>query len=233
MMASNLEESKEIHLSTPVSHNSPVLEKSSPNSIASDSPIEQVTVETYDEFAEPITVLSRISSLGRNVELSKHVTGVSIGTTHTSDPGFEIDFEPDDPGNPKNWSLLKYSLILFFVSFSTLAVVLYSTSYTAGIPGIMLSFNISSDTVAVLGITTYLLGLACGSLFLAPLSEMYGRRPVYIIAMAIFFILIIPCALAPNLEAILVTRFFGAFAGSAMISNAPGTISDITSGVFI
>jgi Major Facilitator Superfamily len=232
-MAPNLEESKEIDLSTPASENSPVLEKSSTNSVSSDSPIERVTVEPYDEFAEPIEVLSRISSRAGNVELSKHVTGVSLRTTYTSDPGFEIDFDHDDPENPKNWSVWKSSGILFFVSFSTLAVVLYSTSYTAGIPGIMLSFHISSDTVAVLGITTYLLGLACGSLFLAPLSEMYGRRPVYIIAMALFAILIIPCALAPNLEAILITRFFGAFAGSAMISNAPGTISDITSGLFI
>lgn len=42
-----------------------------------------------------------------------------------------------------------------------------------------------------------------------------------------FCILTIPCALAKNLEAILVTRFFGAIAGSAMIANSPGTVNDI------
>lgn len=93
----------------------------------------------------------------------------------------------------------------------------------------METFGISNKTLLVLGITTYLFGLALGSIILAPLSEMYGRRPIYLISMALFTILVLPCALAQNLEAILVTRFFGALAGSAMISNAPGTVGDIVS----
>jgi MFS family permease len=92
----------------------------------------------------------------------------------------------------------------------------------------MATFGIRSKTLVILGITTYLCGLAIGSLLLAPLSEMYGRRPVYLIAVAAFTILIIPCALANNLAQILVLRFFGAVAGAAMISNAPGTVSDIS-----
>jgi MFS family permease len=91
----------------------------------------------------------------------------------------------------------------------------------------MSTFHIRSETIPVLGITTYMIGLAIGSVVLAPLSEMYGRRPIYLVAMAMFGILTIPCALAPSLEAIFVTRFFGAIAGSAMISNAPGTVNDI------
>lgn len=91
----------------------------------------------------------------------------------------------------------------------------------------MKTFNITEETLAVLGITTYMIGLALGSVILAPLSEMYGRRPIYLVAIVMFGIFTIPCALAPNLEAILISRFFGAIAGSAMISNAPGTVNDI------
>lgn len=104
---------------------------------------------------------------------------------------------------------------------------MYSTSYTSAIPGILLTFHIKEETLAILGITTYMLGLSLGSVILAPLSEMYGRRPIYLISIVMFGILTIPCALAPNLEAILISRFFGAIAGSAMISNAPGTVNDI------
>lgn len=104
---------------------------------------------------------------------------------------------------------------------------MYSTSYSSGIPGMMADFNISNKTIVVLGMTTYLCALAVGSLFLAPLSEMFGRRPIYIVSLALFTVLVLPCALAKNLEAILVTRFFGALAGSAMIANAPGTVADI------
>lgn len=56
---------------------------------------------------------------------------------------------------------------------------------------------------------------------------MYGRRPIYIVALAMFVIFVLPCALARNIEAILVTRFFGAFCAAAMISNAPGSVNDI------
>jgi len=110
---------------------------------------------------------------------------------------------------------------------NTMCSVLYSTSYTTAIPGMMETFGISSELPLILGVTTYLLGMAVGSVILAPLSEMYGRRPVYLIAMALFTILVIPVAVANDLATVLAVRFFGAFAGSAMISNAPGTVNDI------
>ncbi|CAO2650175.1 Nn.00g014670.m01.CDS01 [Neocucurbitaria sp. VM-36] len=157
----------------------------------------------------------------------KELAGITTTTTNaTHDPRFELDFD-DDGENPQDWPMVKKAMVIFFMSFSTLVVVMYSTSYTSGIPGMMRTFGIQSKTLIVLGITTYLLGLATGSLLLAPLSEMYGRRPVYLIAVFAFTVLIIPCALSNNLAQILVMRFFGAIAGAAMISNAPGTVSDI------
>jgi hypothetical protein len=158
---------------------------------------------------------------GLEVELGdKALTTVS--TNMTQDPRFEIDF--DDSGeNPQDWAMAKKAVIIAFMSFSTLIVVMYSTSYTSGLPGMMQDFGIKSKTLLVLGITTYLAGLALGSIVLAPLSEMYGRRPVYLIATFAFTVLIIPCALSNNLAQILIMRFFGAISGAAMISNAPGT----------
>lgn len=159
----------------------------------------------------------------------KEMANITTTTTNaTQDARFELDFD-DDGENPQDWPMAKKALVIFFMSFSTLVVVMYSTSYTSGIPGMMVTFDIQSKTLVVLGITTYLCGLAIGSLLLAPLSEMYGRRPVYLVAVAMFTILIIPCALSNSLAQILVMRFFGAVAGAAMISNAPGTVSDIIS----
>ncbi|KAF2430204.1 MFS general substrate transporter [Tothia fuscella] len=168
--------------------------------------------------------------VSRNPVLSRlatNRTGISIATNGTSDPGFEIDFEENDTSDPRNWPFWYRATVIFFISYSTLTVVMYSTSYTSAIPGIKSSFGIKSDTVPVLGITTYMIGLALGSIILAPMSEMMGRRPIYLVAMAMFGLLIIPCALAQNLETILIARFFGAIAGSAMIGNSPGTVNDI------
>jgi len=73
----------------------------------------------------------------------------------------------------------------------------------------MVEFNFSSQPVGTLGVTTYLLGMAAGSVIVAPLSEVYGRRPVYIICLALYSLLVIPCAMATSLVQILVIRFFG------------------------
>lgn len=85
----------------------------------------------------------------------------------------------------------------------------------------------ASNTVVTLGLTFYLIGLAVGSVFMAPLSEMYGRKPVSVICLFIFTVLIIPCALADSLTALIVVRFFGACFGSVMVSTAPGMVADL------
>ncbi len=151
----------------------------------------------------------------------------TAGTTITLDPGFEVDFEVEDPDDPRNWTLLYKSFVIFAISYGTLMVVLYSTSYTATFADMRKEFNIASKAITTLGVTTYLFGLAVGSLLLAPISETYGRKPVYTYSMALFVILILPCALAKNIQTIIVSRFFGAVFGAAMIANAPGTVGDI------
>lgn len=141
--------------------------------------------------------------------LTQTQTGASVATTGSRIPSFEVDFTENDPDDPRNWPLWYRGMITFAVSFATLVVVMYSTSYTSSMPGMMKEFGINSEPVATLGVTMYLIGLAVGSLILAPLSEIYGRRPVYIGALAVFCLLVLPCALATSLSEVLVVRFFG------------------------
>lgn len=224
---------------------SPRTAERSPSSNSEDSIAETISIrEHYDEPEKVLTPqISRVSS---KPPLSRKAT--SIGTTGTTDPNFEIDWEDEnDTMNPRNWPLWYKGLTIGFISWSTWVVydssilpawpsllilshdcsVLYSTSYTTGLPYMMRDFNVSSEPVVTLGVTTYLLGLAVGSVILAPVSEIYGRRPVYIVSMGLFMVLVIPCGLGTSLAEVLVVRFFGALAGSAMIANAPGTVSDI------
>jgi MFS family permease len=104
--------------------------------------------------------------------------------------------------------------------------VLYSTAYTAGLLDIALEFN-TSQTIVTLGLTFYLVGLAVGSIILAPLSEMYGRKPVSMITLFVSCIFIIPCGVSTSISELIIFRFIGALAGSAMISCAPGSVADI------
>lgn len=213
---------------------------SSPTASSSRDSISTASSHNYDheqynrDFPEKTLTphLSRASSTsavgGVNpTYLTRTRTGKSTATNATTDPAFEVDFEEDEKGNPQTWSLLYKSFIIAVMSYATTCVVLYSTSYTSAIPGLIDDMGISRNT-GILGVTTYLLGMACGSVVLAPLSEMYGRRPVYIIALGCFVLFVLPCALAKNIATILVFRFIGAFCAAAMISNAPGTVNDIS-----
>ncbi len=143
-------------------------------------------------------------------------------------PELEVYWEPHDSQNPHLWPLWYKGLTIMTMSLGATVVSLFSTLYTSGIPGLQDEFHVSK-IMALLGITTYLLGMATGSIVFAPLSEVVGRRPVYIFSMTIFLVLILPSALASNIGSILASRFFGGFFGSAMMSNSPASVNDIVS----
>jgi hypothetical protein len=53
--------------------------------------------------------------------LTRRVT--SIGTTGTSDPNYEVDFEDEkDPDNPKNWTLKYKAMAIAMLSWNTLVM---------------------------------------------------------------------------------------------------------------
>ncbi|POS80785.1 major facilitator superfamily transporter [Diaporthe helianthi] len=192
----------------------------------------------YTNNTDPLSPLENaLSRPNHDADYQEHVSRVRTGATNKTaasawsrPPDFEVTFSSDapDPSNPRDWSAWYRGWVIFAVSYSTWAVVLYSTSYTATMPGLMAEFGGTDPTIATLGVTTYLLGLAFGSLVVAPMSELFGRRPVYLVCLSISALLVLPCALARSLGEIIAVRFFGAFFGAVMVCNGGGTIADIS-----
>lgn len=85
----------------------------------------------------------------------------------------------------------------------------------------------NSRIVSILGLSLFVLGISFGPMALGPLSEFYGRRPIYVISWTIYVIFIVPQAVAKNIGVILVFRFLDGFAGSAFLAVAGGTIHDL------
>ncbi|KAF4778836.1 putative MFS transporter [Colletotrichum scovillei] len=133
-------------------------------------------------------------------------------------PEFEVKWESGDAQDPRSWPTWYKAFTVTTVSLGATVVSLFSTLYTSGIPGLQAEFHVSK-LVALLGLTTYLFGMAAGSLIVAPMSESLGRRPLYIACMAAFL----------SITTIIATRFFGGFFGSTMMSNSPATVNDIIS----
>jgi multidrug resistance protein len=162
-------------------------------------------------------------------EAITHVrTTTSIRSSASHPPDFEVVLNENDREDPRAWPTWYRAWTIFCISFTTWVVVFYSTSYTSSMPGLQDEFGVSSTPIVTLGVTSYLLGLAGGSLLVAPASELFGRRPVYIVCMAVFTLLVIPTCVATSLETIIVVRFFGAVFGAAMVSNSAGTVVDIS-----
>lgn len=95
-----------------------------------------------------------------------------------------------------------------------------------GYSGVEESFRVSPE-VATIGLVVYVFGLGVGPLLLAPLSEYFGRSPVYLVSWGIFVIFQIPLAVAPNIGTLLSCRFLQGFFGSAPLTNIGGVISDL------
>lgn len=142
--------------------------------------------------------------------------------------GFRVNFAPGhDPANPKCWSTAYKIVIVAGFAYTALSTGIYSTAYSSGIAEMSKELHITNPTLPSLGISLYLVGLAFGALIMAPLSETFGRRPMYIAGMSTFVALIPVAALANSFTAVLLARFFGAVAGSVMLSNVAGSIIDI------
>lgn len=179
---------------------------SRPCSIATRRSHESVACEPLEYALNPCLETESEREARESITYTR--TGTSIASVVSRPPDFEVFFQEGDPENPRNWSKWYRAWIIIAVSYSTWVIVLHSTSYTAAIPGIMDEYG-STQTVTTLGLTTYLLGLAVGSLIVAPLSELYGRRMVYLLCLTIWALLILPCALATSLTELIVVRFFG------------------------
>lgn len=84
-----------------------------------------------------------------------------------------------------------------------------------------------SRVLGSLMITIYVLGYAIGPLFLAPLSEIYGRYPVVIISSWFLVIWLLGCSFAPTMPSLIIMRLLAGIGGSAIITISPAIVGDL------
>lgn len=88
-------------------------------------------------------------------------------------------------------------------------------------------FKLASGYLPTLPVALFVLGTGLGPLYLAPCSELYGRRAVYVLCFVLFTILNIGCALAPNITVLSILRLLSGMAGSAGPSLGGGSVADM------
>lgn len=103
-----------------------------------------------------------------------------------------------------------------------------SSVFAPGIGDVMKEFHSTSEELSSFVVSVFVIGFCFGPLVIAPLSEMYGRMPVYHCCNVIFFAFSIACAVAPNLGSLIAFRFLAGLGGSCPLAIGAGTIADVT-----
>ena len=144
----------------------------------------------------------------------------------TEDSPFVVEFIPNDPRNPMNWPQWKKWCIVFDVAVATLAVAFVSTAYTGSIVQIIEEFHCSQE-VATLGVSLFVLGFALGPLLWAPMSELYGRQPLFIGTYLVLTAMNAGAAGANSIASLIVLRFLAGTFGASPLTNAGGVVADL------
>jgi multidrug resistance protein len=133
----------------------------------------------------------------------------------------------DDPEMPLNFPPKTKWMLLGLLSAITFISPLASSMFAPGVSFMDKEFDNSSLLLSALTVSIFVLGYVVGPLILAPLSEIYGRRPILTIANIFFCVWEIGCALAPNLGSLIAFRFLAGIGGSGCLTIGGGLIADL------
>ncbi|KAG0652167.1 MFS transporter prlG [Hyphodiscus hymeniophilus] len=139
-----------------------------------------------------------------------------------------VDFDPNgDPDNPLDWPkayklgvVLLLAFMAFTVTFTCIGVVPVADRIVLDLSGK------ESKSASILLVTVWELGEAAGPLLIAPLSEIYGRYPIFIVANTVFILGTVLAAISPTTNVFIFARFLTGFAVASNVLS-PAIIGDI------
>lgn len=94
----------------------------------------------------------------------------------------------------------------------------------------MTTFFKTSPALASLSLTTGMIGLAAGQVFIGPLTDKYGRKRILVASMFMFAIASILCILSPDIYLFNIARIFQGIAGAGGIVISKSMATDMYSG---
>lgn len=159
----------------------------------------------------------------------RQTKSIPITPQKTSDGIILVDwYTNDDPANPKNWSSLKKSSVMFVLCVYTFTVYCAGPTYSIAADQVQERFGVSV-VAASLGLGLYVLAYGIGDLLFAPLSEIpvIGRNPVYWVPFIVFWVLTFPETVIENFGSLLALRFWLGFFGSPALANGGATAGDL------
>jgi MFS transporter, DHA1 family, multidrug resistance protein len=120
--------------------------------------------------------------------------------------------------------------LTLLLSFLTALGPLSMDMYLPSLPDIGQTLHAPIPQVQ-LTISSYLFGFAVGQIFYGPISDRLGRKPVLLVALALYGVATIGCATAQSIHGLIAMRFMQALGGAGSIVLARAVVRDLYSGV--
>jgi MFS family permease len=128
--------------------------------------------------------------------------------------------------DPQGWSKRVKTFVTWLSCLATFVTTYTPGAYAAGLPQYEAEWGISSTAVYG-GITLFTLLFATAPMFLASLSELTGRRPLFLAAGVVFVVSQIGSGVTASFAGMLVTRALAGISCSVFSTVVGGVISDI------
>jgi MFS family permease len=128
--------------------------------------------------------------------------------------------------SPLTWAVSRKRVLLFLSCLSTFITAYSAGAYSPPSPLIAADFA-TTHLISLIGITTFCAGFGLAPMVLAPISEIWGRYPILVVAGVVFVVFEIVCAVVTNIAGMLVARFFVGCGGSVFSSIIGGVLADL------
>ncbi|EPS94252.1 hypothetical protein FOMPIDRAFT_130374 [Fomitopsis schrenkii] len=103
----------------------------------------------------------------------------------------------------------------------------FASSAPSGMSDRLRSYFGFPEELATLTLTLFIFGYCVGPLFWGPLSEQYGRRPIFLVSFPVYICFTLGCGLSKNTASIMIFRLLSGMFAAAPMSNSGALISDI------
>lgn len=145
----------------------------------------------------------------------------------TKDGKIILEPQPEEtPNDPLNWPTLRRDAALLSLGFYCMVGGGVTPILAAGFTNVAQEFDISTSRVAL---TTglYMMGLGVGSVIASPTAILFGKRPVYLAAILLFFGSAIWCAQSPSFVSLMIARIVQGIAVSPVECLPSASIAEI------
>ncbi|GAA6044187.1 hypothetical protein JCM8097_006444 [Rhodosporidiobolus ruineniae] len=137
----------------------------------------------------------------------------------------EDDFEAS-PAHPRNWPASQRWTNCLVLALTGLLSTSGSSIFVPASSLVRDEYGVSQE-IATLTTALFVLGLGAGPFFFAPISELYGRRPAYVLSMVGYVGMNLGCCFVKSLAGLIVLRFLAGFFGSSGPGLGVASVGDL------